>query len=190
MPTSPATPESPVEIRTVGHSNRSAAALIEILACHQVEQLVDVRAYPRSRRHPQFSRQTLERALAEVNIEYVWWGDSLGGFRKPRADSVHTALSEAGFRGFADYMATAVFTDTLEALIDLAAARRITVMCAEADYRSCHRRFISDALILRAVRVLHLTGIGKALEHELNPCLGDARDRPVYNRNVQGDLFA
>ena len=39
-------------------------------------------------------------------------------------------------------------------------------------------------------RVLHLTDIGKALEHELNPCLGDARDRPVYNRNVQGDLFA
>ena len=45
-------------IFTVGHGARSAAQLIAILKEAGIGTLVDVRAYPASRRHPQFSKQT------------------------------------------------------------------------------------------------------------------------------------
>ena len=188
MTTAYTTPES-IEILTCGHSNRTATDLIKLLSCHRVEQLVDVRANPRSRRHPHFNRDTLEAALGEAGIDYVWAGDGLGGFRKVRADSANTALIEPGFQAFADYMATRAFRNSIESLLELARAGSVAIMCAEADHRTCHRQFIADALNLRKVRVKHIPDAERTLVHELNPCLGDERDPPVYNRNEQGDLF-
>ena len=189
MAISPITPES-IEIWTCGHSNRTAAELIDLLTSHRIEQLVDVRAHPQSRRHPHFNRKALQAALGEAGIDYVWRGNHLGGFRKARVDSVNTALSGSGLQGFADYMATEAFSNAIESLLKLAHSSAVAIMCAEADYRACHRQFIADALSLRIATVKHITGVKHTIDHELNPCLGDERDPPVYNRNEQGDLFA
>jgi len=43
---------------------------------------LDVRAYPVSRRHPQFSRPALAASLLGAGIEYQWQGKALGGMRK------------------------------------------------------------------------------------------------------------
>ena len=56
-----------------------------------VRVLVDVRAFPRSRRHPQFDRKAIENALRDTPIQYVWEGRDLGGFREPGPDN-HTGL--------------------------------------------------------------------------------------------------
>ena len=189
MAISPVTPES-IEIWTCGHSNRTAAELIDLLTSHSIEQLVDVRAHPQSRRHPHFSRKALQAALREIGIDYVWRGDHLGGFRKARVDTVNTALSRSGFQGFADYLATQAFSDAIESLLKLGNSRAVAIMCAEADYRACHRQFIADALSLRSATVKHITAVKHVFDHKLNRCLGDECDPPVYNRNEQGDLFA
>jgi uncharacterized protein (DUF488 family) len=42
------------DIFTVGHSTHSLEAFVALLQVHGVEVVADVRAYPRSRRHPHF----------------------------------------------------------------------------------------------------------------------------------------
>ena len=51
-------------VYTIGHSNRSAAALIGLLKAHAVRLLVDIRAFPRSRRFPRSNDPPNDR-LAE-----------------------------------------------------------------------------------------------------------------------------
>jgi uncharacterized protein (DUF488 family) len=44
-----------------------------------------------------------------------------------------------------------------------------SVMCAEAQWWRCHRRLVSDALVVRGWRVLHLGLRAEPVEHELTP---------------------
>ena len=56
---------------TIGHSTRTADALVELLRAHGIETLVDVRTIPRSRHNPQFNRDALAQSLAAADIEYA-----------------------------------------------------------------------------------------------------------------------
>jgi uncharacterized protein (DUF488 family) len=154
------------EILTVGHSNHEETAFLELLRAGGVELLVDVRANPRSR-YPQFNRSALAASLKEAGIDYLEMGEQLGGRRASRPDSPNLALPEGAFRGYADHMASEAFADGIAHLQELAGERRTAVMCAEADWRHCHRRLIADALVARGWRVLHLGERGAIEEHEL-----------------------
>ncbi|MBV9422026.1 MAG: DUF488 family protein, partial [Solirubrobacterales bacterium] len=46
-------------IYTIGHSTRSADALLALLREAEVKLVADVRRYPSSRRHPQFNQSAL-----------------------------------------------------------------------------------------------------------------------------------
>ena len=180
---------SKLTIHTIGHSNRSVEDLIKHLSTHDIKTLVDIRAFPRSRRHPHFNRATLGATLAAVNIHYQWHGDGLGGFRKPHRDSPHTALGDAAFRGFADYMDSAAFSAAANTLLKLAQDARIAIMCAEADYQHCHRQFIADYLSRQQIEVRHIGSDGTIRAHHYNGCLNLNGAAAVYNRHEQGDLF-
>jgi len=52
-----------VTLYTIGHSTRSLDELIEALQAHRIETLVDIRAFPMSRRLPQFNRESFENNL-------------------------------------------------------------------------------------------------------------------------------
>lgn len=130
--------------------------------------LVDVRRYPGSRRHPQFSRDALAASLASAGIEYVHEPD-LGGRRAARPGSPHTAWRVEAFRGYADHMETPEFGAALARLMERAARETAAILCAEAVPWRCHRRLISDALLARGVPVLHIMGRGRADPHELDP---------------------
>jgi uncharacterized protein (DUF488 family) len=146
-----------VVVYTVGHSNVPVEQLLLTLLAAQIELLVDVRQFPMSRRNPQFNHDTLAATLAEHGIDYRHIVE-LGGRRPVRPDSPNTGLRHPAFRGYADYMATDAFQQALQQLIELAAARRCAIMCAEAVPWRCHRSLISDALVARGVRVVHLIG--------------------------------
>lgn len=109
--------------------------------------LIDVRAYPASRRHPQFSRPALEKTLPETGIAYEWQGKALGGMRP----------------SYAAHMLTDEFQAAALALA--ARSERICLMCAESDPASCHRWFIADWLTTRGQRVVHLIEPGLRREH-------------------------
>ena len=88
---------------TVGHGTLSGDGFAGLLASGGVALVVDVRTAPASRRHPQFARAVLSESLPEAGIAYRW-EKRLGGWRRARPDSPHTALRHAGFRGYADHM--------------------------------------------------------------------------------------
>ncbi len=153
---------------TIGHSTREWDAFIEILHAAAIECLVDVRRFAGSRRNPQYSPLAMAPALQDAGIDYVPIPD-LGGRRKPQPGSPNGAWRVAAFRGYADYMASAEFEVARGQLMQLAAARPTTVMCAEAVWWRCHRRLISDDFIVRGWQVLHLMALGKVQPHPLNP---------------------
>lgn len=148
-------------VYTIGHGTRAIGALIDVLVESRIVTLVDVRALPRSRRHPQFNRDALKAALASRDVRYSWRGGALGGFRKPRPDSRHAALRNPAFRGFADFMEADVFRDALEEVIRIAGHERLAIMCAERDPAQCHRSLIADAVLVRGARVVHLIDRGE-----------------------------
>lgn len=146
-------------IFTVGHSNRSAEELAEILNRAGVQTLVDVRTAAGSRRNPQFMRDAMASWLPERGIAYVYEHD-LGGFRKRSPDSSNTGWTHPAFRAYADYITSDAYASALARLEALARTRPTCFMCAEAQWWRCHRRIISDTLVVRGWNVLHL-GLGR-----------------------------
>jgi len=152
---------------TVGHSTRTLADLIETLQAHAIQTLVDIRAFPMSRRLPQFNREALEKSLTEAGIRYVWM-PALGGYRKKiREDSPHIALRNDSFRNYADYMLTGEFQSAMAELVTLAESSRTAYMCAERVYFRCHRMLVSDWLVAHGHEVLHIDGTGPVKPHRL-----------------------
>jgi uncharacterized protein (DUF488 family) len=151
---------APLTIYTVGHSTRSSEELLALLRDAGVQAVADIRAFPSSRRHPQFNRGALAASLASAGIQYVHI-PGLGGRRAPTAHSRNCGWRESAFRGYADHMASEEF---LTALADLEATARqspAAIICAEAVWWRCHRRLVADMLVVRGWRVEHL-GIGDA----------------------------
>lgn len=144
-----------MRLYTIGHSTRTADEFLGLLHRHAVERLVDVRAFPGSRRYPHFGREPLRALLAEAGVEYVH-AAALGGRRKPLPDAPATAWRNAGFAAYADYMTTPDFRRAVDDLLDGAAVRPTAIMCAEAVPWRCHRSMISDAVVARGWEVSHI----------------------------------
>lgn len=166
------------KIWTIGHSTRTFDDFVALLQHFNIRHLVDIRTFPGSRRYPQFNKEALSTSLPDLNIEYTHMID-LGGRRKPRPDSEHTAWRHPSFRGYADYMDTPAFREAAEVLEDLAEKKPLAYMCSEAMWWKCHRALVSDYLKSRGWKVLHIMAFDKLTEH---PYTSPARA-------VQGKLF-
>lgn len=154
---------------TIGHSTRSFDELLEALRAHQIKTLVDIRAFPMSRRLPQFNRESLEQSLPAAEIHYVWM-KALGGYRKAILDeSPNIGLRNDSFRNYADYMLTPEFERAMAELIRLGDAARTAYMCAERVYFHCHRMLVSDWLVAHGHEVMHIDGTGPVKPHRLTP---------------------
>lgn len=153
-------------IFTIGHSTRSIEQFISLLAANDVQLLVDVRRFPASRRYPHFNGADLAQSLKAAGIEYHHM-PALGGRRPSKPDSVNLGWRNAGFRGYADYMQTEDFWRALEELLRCAETKITGIMCAEAVPWRCHRKLISDALVIRGRRVSHILSASKVDLHTL-----------------------
>jgi uncharacterized protein (DUF488 family) len=153
---------------TIGHSTRTFDELASALKAHGIETLVDIRAFPMSRRLPHFNRESLECSLPEQNIRYIWI-KALGGYRKAtRKDSPHTALRSASFRNYADYTLTPEFEHAVAELRQIASSSRTAYMCAERVYFRCHRMIVSDWLVAHGHEVFHIDAEDPVRPHKLS----------------------
>jgi uncharacterized protein (DUF488 family) len=177
-----------ITLWTIGHGNRPAGEFLALLKQAGIECLVDVRAYPASRRHPHFAREALEQSLAQAGIRYVWEGPALGGRRKPAHGSPNVALRNPQFRAYADHMMTEEFREAVDRLLAIGRAGRAAIMCAERLPWQCHRYLVSDYLESRAVRVIHLIGEASSREHRLNPVAREREGALVYDGQTQRDI--
>jgi uncharacterized protein (DUF488 family) len=155
-------------IFTIGHSTRPIDEFIHLLTAHGVQRVIDVRTIPQSRHNPQFGRESLSSSLEHAGILYTHM-PGLGGLRRPRKDSLNTGWRNASFRGYADYMQTREFEESLEQCIELAKGESIALMCAESVPWRCHRSLIADALLARGIDVHEITSATEARQHALTP---------------------
>jgi uncharacterized protein (DUF488 family) len=142
-------------VYTIGHSTRSLEDFIALLRREGVRHVADVRAFPASRRYPHFNREPLAAELEAKGIGYSHH-PALGGRRTPRPDSLNAGWRNAGFRGYADHMATPEFERALKELVTVGGRARTAVMCSEAVPWRCHRTLIADALVARGIDVRHI----------------------------------
>jgi uncharacterized protein (DUF488 family) len=163
---------------TIGHSNIAAERFIGLLRTAGVDTIADVRSTPFSRRFPWFSGKNLAARLEQEGMRYAAFGDSLGG--RPHDPALYCD-------GVADYEAMAKqepFRAGLEALLTLAAERRVCLMCAEREPLDCHRcLLVARALAARGLSIGHILHDGRIEPHA-------STEQRLLAQNGAADLFA
>lgn len=162
---------SQLPVHTIGHSTRTLEEFVELLRCGQVDMLVDIRSTPRSRTNPQYNLDALPEALASCQIGHIRI-DELGGRRKKSTTvppEVNAFWINQSFHNYADYALSDEFQRGLDQLSELSSERRCAVMCSEAVWWRCHRRFVADYLLHRGRAVFHLMGKDRVDLAKMNP---------------------
>ena len=149
-------------IHTIGHSNHPIERFLGLLQPHGITAIADVRSTPYSRFNPQFRREKLQAALAEVGIQYVFLGAELG------ARSQDPACYDAEGRVSYDRLArTDLFRNGIDRLKAGMAAHRISLLCAEREPLECHRTIlVARELVRDGVAVTHILGDGSLESHD------------------------
>lgn len=165
-----------MRVFTAGHGARPGADLVATFDAAGVATVVDVRRFPASRRHPHFSREPLETALADAGIAYRHEVE-LGGRRSGEpGEEQFACIQTPAFRSYAARMSQAAWQDALARAF---AEPAPCFLCAETLWWRCHRRFIAELLAARGHEVIHLIG-----PHELQ------HHRPMDEAEVRdGRLF-
>jgi uncharacterized protein (DUF488 family) len=154
-----------IMIHTVGHSDHTTAAFIDLLRQHGITLVIDVRSHPYSRWANQFNREVLAGDLegSDAGIGYVFLGEALGG--RPADRSLYDPGQDRP-----DYQRVAQ-TDAYQAgigrLLALARSEQVALMCSEGDHRHCHRHLlITQTLLDQGVRIVHIQPDGSTVEGE------------------------
>src|SRR4051812_17537241 len=172
---------------SVGHSTHSLERFVGLLARHGVERLVDVRRTPRSRRHPQFERDSLVAELPARGVDYRHLA-ALGGRRRPRPDSPNGGWGHEAVHRHADPALTDEFAAALAQLCALARERPTAFTCAEAPWWRCHRRLVADRLTAPGWSVCHIGADGTVARHALPESAMVAADGTVRYPPAHGAL--
>lgn len=108
-----------VRLFTIGHSNLSAKAFIDLLDKHEIKTLVDVRGKPYSR-FVHFQRPNLAAMLNDIGVTYYAAGKWLGGVEDTSVKSKK-------------------FIEKMERVVELGSEAPTAMMCSEGDPIGCHR---------------------------------------------------
>lgn len=156
------------QLFTIGHSTHPLDRFVALLAQHGIEVLADIRRFPGSRKFPQFNQDNLASTLPEVGIEYRWF-ETLGGRRrKSTNDSTKNfGLRNESFRNYADYMLTEEFRAGVQQLLEVTSGKPTAFMCSESVFWRCHRRLVSDFLLVQGIAVQHIMPTGELRPHTL-----------------------
>ena len=141
-------------IWTVGHSTHPIGEFLDLLGSHGIRTFADVRRFPTSR-WPQFKQDALRASLSGAGIRYVHIPE-LGGYRK------------GGYEAHAE---SAEFVAGIQKLAVVAESNPTAIMCAEAVFFRCHRRYIADALVRAGDVVVHIYPDGRTQPHHLRETL-------------------
>ncbi|HTN62361.1 MAG TPA: DUF488 domain-containing protein [Devosia sp.] len=167
---------------TIGHSNRRLEEFLDMLRAAQTDLLIDVRAFPRSRTNPAFNIDALPKDLAKLQIAYQHV-PALGG-RRPRQYGIEENLNAMwrvrSFHNYADYALGPAFGIAFNEIIKLGLNHRLALMCSEAVWWRCHRRIITDYLLLNGREVGHLMALGHS---------DPAKPTPGARRTAEGKVI-
>lgn len=67
-----------MEVYSIGHSTHTKEQFLKMLKAADIEYIADIRAFPASRRYPQFKKESMSEWLEEAGYGYSHFPD-LGG---------------------------------------------------------------------------------------------------------------
>jgi uncharacterized protein (DUF488 family) len=134
-------------VLTIGYQGRTLDELLAVLLAEGVQQLIDVRELPLSRRKG-FSKTPLREALAGNGIGYVHIRSAGNPFRG-EADEANTVLGS-----YRRHLAEA--PKVVDEVERVAREHPSVLLCVELNHTECHRSVIADALVERGLVVRHL----------------------------------
>ena len=126
-------------IYTIGYEGATMDAFIAALTRAGIEQVIDVRALPLSRR-PGFSKTILANTLAQHGIGYVHL--KALGTPKPGRDAAKKGDWRTMEAVYAGQLELPEAQAQAAQLRDLAAEKRSALLCFERDPRHCHRTML------------------------------------------------
>ena len=132
-----------MRIFTVGYEGVTMAGFIATLQAAGVEQVIDVRALPLSRR-PGFSKSPLAASLNEAGIGYVHL-KALGTPKEGR-DAAKKGDVATLERVYAVQLELPEAQVQAAAMLELAAEKPSALLCFERDPRHCHRTLLLAAV--------------------------------------------
>lgn len=139
------------ELYSIGHGNKDIDKFVNDLKKFKLQVLVDIRSTPYSSNFPDYNQEKLMEKLKENNIEYIFFGDKLGG--RPQ-------------EGFPNFVKTKDFKKHIAQLLYLITNKTTALMCSEFNYLSCHRKFISDELRKMGIEIKDIDKNGNLVKEE------------------------
>ena len=120
---------------TIGHGGRTLDEIVEQLRDKGVRFVVDVRSQPYSRYQPEFSKEALDRGLANAELQYLFMGDQLGG--RPDDPSCYT---ENGNVDYDKCRLRPLFQEGVQRLLTgFERGHSLALLCSEGNPEKCHR---------------------------------------------------
>jgi uncharacterized protein (DUF488 family) len=132
-----------MKIFTIGYEGATMADFLAALKGAGVEQVIDVRALPLSRR-PGFSKSTLAASLAEAGIGYVHL--KALGTPKPGRDAAKKGDRVVLEAVYAGQLELPEARAQVAQMLDLAREKPSALLCFERDPCMCHRTLLLDAV--------------------------------------------
>jgi uncharacterized protein (DUF488 family) len=168
------------QLFTIGHSNHSFDHFLELLAAYRVSAVADVRSSPYSKYSPQFSKDMLERALRNANIDYVFLCGELGARRSEGSCYVD---GQAKYDRVAQLPA---FRRGIERVIEEIERYIVALMCSESDPITCHRTILVCRELKKIcpdLQITHILGDGTEESQDTS------EKRLVKLHKLQPELF-
>jgi uncharacterized protein (DUF488 family) len=122
-------------ILSIGYERRSIIEFIHLLAENGVEQVLDIRETPISRK-PGFSKKKLNEHLNQVGIGYVHLPQAGNPYHKDKKD-----LAQC-LQLYRQYLETN--PEVVEAVQKECAGKAVAVLCYERKHENCHRSVLLE----------------------------------------------
>jgi uncharacterized protein (DUF488 family) len=139
------------QIYTIGYEGTDIERFVRTLKIVGVEQLVDVRAVPLSRKKG-FSKNRLRDRVEAEGIRYVHLSPL--GDPKDGREAAKAGRFDQFRRIYSKHLSGAVAQECLTTLANLIVEKSTCLMCFERDPAECHRSIVASEL--KAVETLHL----------------------------------
>ncbi|PIC64423.1 DNA repair protein [Sporosarcina sp. P13] len=147
-----------MEIYTIGHSTHTKEEFLKLLDDAHIEKLIEIRAFPGSRKFPHFHEDQMKKWLPENNIDYKHCTKLGGRRRKSKTidSEINSGWNNQSFHNYADFTLTSEFKEGIDKLTNEAANQRIAICCSERHPARCHRLLISNWLVSYKWEVKHI----------------------------------
>ena len=147
-----------MSVFSIGHYEYELDTFMQMLEEANITMIADVRAFPNSKRHPQYNQESFEKWLENHHIKYQHM-QLLGGRRKQSQEiggSLNEGWDNQSFHNYADYTLTDEFKIGVNELIEMSKEETVAILCAEQHPSRCHRLIISNWLVAHKIEVNHI----------------------------------